>query len=66
VAAAKAAKSRVVRPEDAGPQISVRHPRGKPPVMASRAGMPLETISGAGRVSRREARITLAGEILDG
>jgi len=60
VAAAKAAKSKVVRPEEAGPQISVRHPRGRPPVRESMARMPLETISGAGRISSREAGVTRA------
>ena len=65
VAAASAAKSKVVRPEEAGPQISVRHPRGRPPVRASMAGAPLETISGAGRISSWEAGITRAGEIFD-
>ena len=60
VAAANAASSKVVRPEEAGPQISVRQPRGKPPVRASIAAMPLELISGAGRTARREAGTTPA------
>jgi hypothetical protein len=33
--------------------------------MASMAGTPLETISGAGRISSREAGVMLAGEIFD-
>ncbi len=60
VAAASAANSKVVRPEEAGPQISVRQPRGRPPVRASIAAMPLETISGAGRTANREAGVTPA------
>ena len=60
VAAARADKSKVVRPEEAGPQISVRHPRGRPPVRASMLEMPLETISGAGRISSREAGVMCA------
>ena len=60
VAAASAASSTVVRPEEAGPQISVRQPRGRPPVSASIAAMPLETISGAGRTASREAGVTPA------
>ena len=36
--------SRLVRPEEAGPVISVRHPRGSPPVAASISGTPLRTI----------------------
>jgi hypothetical protein len=35
----------LVRPEDAIPQISVRAPRGNPPVNSSISRMPLETIS---------------------
>src|SRR5277367_2114333 len=50
----------LVLPEEAVPQISVRQPRAKPPVSASSCGMPLETISGAGRTSRREAGTTAA------
>ena len=61
VAAAKAASITLVRPEEAGPQSSVRHPRGRPPVRASSAAMPLLTISGAGRISSREAGVMLAG-----
>ena len=60
VAAARADNSTVVRPEEAGPQISVRQPRGRPPVSASMAAMPLGTISGAGRTASREAGVTLA------
>jgi hypothetical protein len=60
VAAASAASSKVVRPDEAGPQISVRHPRGKPPVRASIAAMPLETISAAGRTANCEAGVTPA------
>jgi hypothetical protein len=57
---ASAASNIPVRPEDAGPQISLRHPRGHPPVSPSRAAIPLETISGAGRTSNREAGVTWA------
>ncbi len=57
VAAASAASNKVVRPEEAGPQISVRQPRGRPPVSASIAAIPLETISGVGRAANREAGV---------
>ena len=57
VAAASAASSKVVRPEDAGPQISVKQPRGRPPVRTSIATIPLDTISGAGRTANREAGV---------
>jgi hypothetical protein len=60
VAAASADKSKVVLPEEAGPQISVKQPRGSPPVSASIAAIPLETISGAGRTASREAGVTAA------
>jgi hypothetical protein len=60
VAAAKAANNTLVRPEEAGPQISVRHPRGRPPVSASSSRTPLETISGVGRISSRDAAVTPA------
>src|SRR5947209_7887065 len=50
----------LVRPEDSGPQTSVRHPWGRPPVRASIWAMPLEAVSGAGRISRREAGVTPA------
>jgi len=60
VAAASAANNKVVRPEEAGPQISVRHARGRPPVSASMAAMPLGTISGVGRTANREAGVTPA------
>src|SRR6202140_4370397 len=60
VAAARADKSKAVRPEEAGPHISGRHPRGRPPVRASMEGTPLETISGAGRILRREAGVIWA------
>src|ERR1019366_8540402 len=49
VACAKIASSRLVRPEEAGPTISVRHPRGNPPVASSPSRIPEGTISGAGR-----------------
>jgi hypothetical protein len=49
-----------VRPEEAGPQISLRHPRGSPPASLSISRIPLETISGAGRTSNREAAVTPA------
>jgi hypothetical protein len=57
VAAASAESNNVVRPEEAGPQISVRQPRGKPPVSASISAMPLDTISGIGRTANREAGV---------
>ena len=60
VAAASAASSKVVRPEEAGPQISVRQPRGRPPVRTSIATIPLDTISGAGRTANCEAGVTPA------
>src|SRR4029077_3824477 len=58
VAAASAASSMLVRPEDSGPQTSVRHPRGRPSLRASTCAIPQETVSGAGRISRREAAVT--------
>jgi hypothetical protein len=60
VAAARVANSTLVRPDEAGPQISVRHPRGSPPVSTSIAWTPLETICGMGRTSNREAGVTPA------
>ena len=57
VARASEASRMLVLPEEADPQISVRQPRGRPPMSASSSRMPLETISGAGRTSRREARV---------
>jgi hypothetical protein len=60
VAAASADNIKVLRPEEAGPQISVRQPRGRPPVSMSMAAMPLDTISGAGRTASREAAVTPA------
>jgi hypothetical protein len=49
-----------VRPEEAGPQISLRHPRGSPPASSSISRIPLETISGVGRTSSRDAAVTPA------
>src|SRR5580692_11558758 len=60
VAAARAASNTLVRPDEAGPQISVKHPRGSPPVSASISRTPLETISGVGRTSNRDAGVTPA------
>ena len=60
VAAARAANSTLVRPDEAGPQISVRHPRGSPPVSVSISRTPLETICGAGRTSNCDAGVTPA------
>jgi hypothetical protein len=57
VAWVSAVRRMLVRPEEADPQISVRQPRGRPPVSASSSRMPLETISGAGRTSRRDAGV---------
>src|ERR1700722_2520342 len=45
----------LVLPEEAVPQISVRQPRAKPPVSESSSGIPIGVISGAGRISSREA-----------
>ena len=55
VAAAIIATSTLVFPQEAGPQISVREPRGMPPVIASTSEMPVESISGLGRTSSRDA-----------
>jgi len=60
VAAAKAASSTLVLPDEAAPQISLKHPRGQPPVSASSSRTPLETMSGAGRTSSRDAGVTCA------
>jgi hypothetical protein len=60
VAAASAASSTLVRPEESGPQISVRHPRGNPLVSESSPRIPVGTISGAGLTSSREAGVTAA------
>src|ERR1700690_3355386 len=55
-----AANKTLVRPDEAGPQTSVRHPHGSPPVSASISRTPLETICGLGRTSNRDAGITPA------
>ncbi len=60
VARASAKSNTLVRPEEAVPQISVRQPRARPPVSVSSCAMPLETISGVARISRREAGTTAA------
>src|SRR5271167_869362 len=60
VAAAKAANNTLVRPDEAGPQTSVRHPRGSPPVSVSISRTPLGTICGVGRTSNRDAGVTPA------
>ena len=60
VARASAKSNTLVLPDEAVPQISVRQPRAMPPVSKSSCGMPLETISGARRKSRREAGTTAA------
>src|SRR5882762_11362377 len=60
VARASTKSNTLVLPDEAVPQISVRQPRARPPVSESSCGMPLETISGAGRTSRREAGTTAA------
>src|ERR1022692_325680 len=49
VACASAASITPVRPEEAGPVISLSAPRGRPPVSASSAANPVETVSGAAR-----------------
>jgi hypothetical protein len=58
VARASAKSSTLVLPDEAVPQISVRQPRARPPVSKSSCGIPLETISGDGRTSRRAAGTT--------
>src|ERR1019366_4505747 len=60
VARASAKSNTLVLPDEAVPQISVRQPRARPPVSKSSCGIPLDTISGAGRTSRREAGTTAA------
>lgn len=55
VAAANVASSTLVFPDEGGPHISVKHPRGMPPVKASSSGIPLEIISGLGRTSSCDA-----------
>src|ERR1041385_4768149 len=40
-------RRRVVRPEEVGPQISVRHPRGIPTDLWSSSAIPREIVSGA-------------------
>src|SRR5271154_2577833 len=45
VLAAKAESSKLVRPEQVGPKISVSAPRGKPPASESISAMPVETVS---------------------
>ena len=42
---ASAANSKLVRPEHGGPQISVKPPRGNPPVRSSISAIPAETVS---------------------
>ena len=49
VAPASAASITPVRPDEAGPAISLSAPRGRPPVSASSAATPVETVSGAAR-----------------
>src|ERR1035437_3844464 len=49
VACASAASITPVRPEETGPAISLSAPRGRPPVSASSAANPVETVSGAAR-----------------
>ena len=44
VRALKAESSKLVRPEQEGPKISVNAPRGNPPVNESISGMPVETV----------------------
>ncbi|MFY9905435.1 MAG: hypothetical protein WBD45_21055 [Terriglobales bacterium] len=64
VARASAISNMLVLPEEAVPQISVRQPRATPPVSESSCGIPLGTISGGGRTSRREAGTTEANFVL--
>ena len=60
VARASAESNTLVLPDEGVPQISVRQPRARPPVSKSSWGMPLDTISGDERTSRREAGTTAA------
>ena len=60
VAAARTARRTLVRPEEDGPQISLRHPHGSPPVSASISRIPLETISGKGLIPSCDAGVTPA------
>jgi predicted PP-loop superfamily ATPase len=46
----------LLRPDDEGPQISVRQPSGIPPVSASTEAMPLRIRSGEGRWIGEKAR----------
>src|SRR6266498_1183154 len=55
VASAIVASSTVVFPDEAEPQISVKQPRGMPPAIAFNSAMPVESISGLGRTSNRDA-----------
>jgi hypothetical protein len=48
VDAARMDTNREDRPDEAGPKISVRQPRGRPPVTASNSETPVLTVSGAG------------------
>src|SRR6266404_1985665 len=57
-AAAIVASSTLVFPDEAVPQISVKQPRGMPPVIASSSAMPLDSISGLGRTSSCDAGLT--------
>src|SRR6266436_344460 len=55
VASAIVASSTLVFPDEAEPLISVKQPRGMPPAIAFNSGMPVESISGLGRISNRDA-----------
>ena len=55
VAAAIVASSTLVFPDEAEPLISVKQPRGMPPAIAFNSEMPVESISGLGRTSSRDA-----------
>jgi hypothetical protein len=57
------ARSTLVRPDDAGPQISVNPPRGSPPVSASHASIPLSTVAAAGLSASLEATTTCGNSI---
>jgi len=60
VAAASAESSRLVRQKNQGPQTSVRHPRGRPPVRVSPVRFRWKLVFWGGPCSMREAGITPA------
>ncbi|HEV2114628.1 MAG TPA: hypothetical protein VGR48_01285 [Terriglobales bacterium] len=61
MASASAVSTKLVRPEEAQPKISVSAPRGKPPVIASSEAMPQGTVAVADRASNRDPGTTPRG-----